>query len=183
VDYVFGYGSLTALAGARAQPAELHDHRRCWGVAADNRSAIPGYKRYRATDGSYPAVQVAFLDLVAGAGTVNGVCLPASPAQLAALDERERNYVRVEVTEQVADPLGRTWTYVGSPAGRARLAAGRTDGTAVVSREYRDIVLRGFARLGDDALARFHASSDLADLPVVDLERVDLAGRPAPRAG
>jgi gamma-glutamylcyclotransferase (GGCT)/AIG2-like uncharacterized protein YtfP len=189
MELVFGYASLSVLLDApptrtpdpRGYVTDLHGYRRRWGVAADNRAAIPGYKRYRDADGAYPAVHIAFLDLAGGAGTVNGVCLPVSPAQLAALDDRERNYVRVEVSGQLTTPLGRTWAYLGSRDGRARLAAGRRAGDAVVTREYREIVLGGFAALGDDELARFHASSDLADLPIRDLERVDLAGHPAPR--
>jgi hypothetical protein len=191
MEFVFGYASLTPLlpvAPARAPDprgyvTDLHGYRRRWGVAADNGAAIPGYKRYRAADGSYPPLHVAFLDLTAGAGAVNGVCLPLSAARRDALDARERNYVRVDVTERIAEPLGRTWAYVGSAAGRARLAAGRRGGTAVVTREYWEIVLGGFAALGEPELTRFHDSSDLDGLPIRALERVDLAGRPAPRAG
>lgn len=189
MEYVFGYGSLSALLTVkptrtpdpRGYVTDVHGRRR-WGVATDNRVTIPGYKRYRAADGSYPAVHVAFLDLVAGEGTVNGVCLPVSPGRLAVLDLRERNYVRTDVTEQLAHALGRTWAYVGSEEGRARLAAGRAGETAVVTREYLDTVLDGFSRLGERELGRFHASSDLAGLPIRELERVDLAGDPAPRA-
>lgn len=192
-EFVFGYASLSALLAApptrapdpRGYVTDLRGARRRFGVAADNALAIPGYKRYRAADGSYPPVHVAFLNLEddGGAGAVNGVCLPADAATLAALDRRERNYVRVEVTERIAAPLGRTWAYVGSPEGRARLADGRARGSAVVTREYRALVLAGFAALGEEELARFHASSDLGGLPVRELERVDLRGRPAPRAG
>lgn len=190
-ELVFGYASLSVLLavpptrvpGPRGYVTDLRGARRGWGVAADNAHALPGYKRYRAADGSYPPVHVAFLDLLDGDGTVNGVCLPVDAAALAALDRRERNYVRVEVTERIAAPLGRTWTYVGSAAGRARLAEGRRAGTAVVTREYLDVVLGGFAALGHDELARFRAGSELDGLPVRALERVDLDGRPAPRAG
>ena len=56
---------------------------------------------------------------------------------LAELDERERNYDRHDVTELVdADLGGRVWAYVGSLAGRPRLARGRRRGTAVVARGY-----------------------------------------------
>ncbi len=190
-EFVFGYASLSALLAAPPTRApsrhgyvtDLRGARRGWGVAADNALAVPGYKRYRAADGSYPPVRVAFLDLLDGEGTVNGVCLPADAATLAALDRRERNYARVEVTQRLAAPLGRTWAYVGSPEARARLAEGRRAGTAVVTREYLGLVLAGFAALGAEELARFHAGSDLDGLPVRDLERVDLSGRPAPRAG
>jgi len=191
MEYVFGYASLSALLAApptrtpdeRGYVTDLRGARRSWGVAADNALALPGYKRYRAADGSYPPVRVAFLDVRDGEGAVNGVCLPVDAATLAALDRRERNYERVEVTGRIAMPLGRTWTYAGSHAGRARLAEGLRAGTAVVTREYVDIVLAGFAALGEAELARFHASTDLDQLPVRALERVELDGRPAPRAG
>ena len=189
MEFVFGYGSLTTLADPppsrapdpRGYVTDLPGHRRRWGVAADNRSALPGYKRYRDAGGAYPPVAVAFLDLAPGDGLVNGVCLPVAAGALAALDARERNYERVEVTAQLAQALGPTWAYVGSAEGRARLADGRARGAAVVTREYRDLVLAGFSALGAGELARFHASSDLDDLPLVELERVDLDGRAAPR--
>lgn len=178
MDHVFGYGSLAGATGLHDRIAVLHGRRRAWGVAMDNREAIPGYKRYVDAHGAHPAVHVAFLDLVVAArddDAVNGVCRPVTPQQLAALDARERNYERVDVTDLVTDAPGRVWTYVGSAAGRARLAAGRADGTAVVCRAYRDAVLTGFARLGPHELTRFHAGSDLGELPVRDLRRVDLS--------
>lgn len=174
MEFVFGYGSLAAPAVPDERVALLEGHRRAWGVAMDNRQAIPGYKRYLDADGTAPALHVAFLDVAPGEGTVNGVCRPVTAEQLAALDARERNYDRRDVTAQVVDPPGRVWAYVGSAAGRARLAAGRAGGTAVVARAYLAAVLAGFARLGEAELARFHASTDLDGLPVRDLRRVDL---------
>lgn len=178
---MFGYGSLVAVAHDDARAVELHGLQRRWGVAMDNRRRIPGYKRYLLPDGSQPALHVAFLDLLPGTGAVNGVCRPVTAAQLAALDRRERNYVRRDVTARIAgmdEPQNRgparVWAYVGSPAGRARLEAGRRTGTAAVSRAYLDAVLAGFARLGRDQLTRFHASSDLGDLPLHELRRDDL---------
>jgi dephospho-CoA kinase len=160
--------------------AELRGTRRVWGVAMDNTEHIPGYKHYRCRrNGRRPEVCVAFLDLEAApGGAVNGVCLEVTPERLAALDRRERNYVRVDVTELLwPRPPGRTWAYVGRPESRARLRRARAGSRAVVSREYRERVLHGFAALGRDALARFWRSSELGGLPVVDLIRVD-HGRP-----
>ena len=112
-DLVFGYGSLVALPGAVR--SELGGHRRLWGVAMDNAVDIPGYKRYLAPDGSRPDVCVAFLDIEPDAcGSVIGACFAV--ADLAALDCREHNYERVDVTDGLADPpglgehpLGRGW--------------------------------------------------------------------------
>lgn len=182
-EFVFGYGSLAAWGERESPPtrgmrpeefvAELRGHRRLWGVAMDNRRDLPGYKWYAAPDGRRPAVFVAFLDVVecddADTG-VTGLCRPVDAAALAALDRRERNYERVDVSDRVAGggTGARVWTYRGSAAGRARLAAGRRTGTAVIDAGYLRAVQRGFAALGQP--------TPLAPdgLPVMDLIRHDL---------
>jgi len=134
---VFGYGSLPAeKAGV---PCRLRDHRCHWGVAMDNRETIPGYKIYLdAETGEQPEVEVAYLSITEEPGaTVDGVAFLVSDEELAALDRRERNYERRDVTDLVDGELdGRVWAYVGSAAGRRRLARGRRRGTAVISRGY-----------------------------------------------
>jgi hypothetical protein len=167
--------------------------RREWGVAMDNRVDLPGYKCYLDGDGRRPAVFVCFLDVRECAGQrVAGVCLPVVEAELAALDRRERNYERVEVTRRVAvaaapvgdaQPAGasrglaggaRVWTYVGSVDGRARFAAGRAAGTAVIDAGYLAAVTAGLRGLGDAAWAASEPSLDPRGLPVRELTRRDL---------
>jgi len=174
-EHVFGYGSLV-LDGRRGAVARLPGYRRVWGVATDNVRAIPGYKLYlRRSDGSRPAIYVAFLDLepARGAG-VNGVVRAVSAAELEQLDRRERNYDRVEVSGQIDGLHGRIWTYVGSAAGRERLRRGREERCAVISRDYLEKVRAGFRGLGEEEELAFADSSMLDGLPVWDLERVDL---------
>jgi hypothetical protein len=175
---VFGYGSLVADA-VDGYPAVLRGHRRRWGVAMDNARDLPGYKWYRLrATGERPALFVAFLDVVATSIdglAVNGMCRPVSASELGRLDARERNYERVEVTDALDDARGRTWAYVGSAAGRARLETARDNGNAAISRDYLSGVEAGFARLGDGARKAFAASTEPHGLPVLDLERVDLA--------
>jgi hypothetical protein len=134
---VFGYGSLPAEeVGVECR---LHDHGLGWDVAMDNREVVPGYKVYvDPQTGIRPAVEVAYLSITPEPGaSVDGVAFPVSDARLEELDRRERNYVRHDVTDLVdADLGGRVWAYVGSLAGRLRLARGRRRGTAVVSRSY-----------------------------------------------
>ena len=182
--YVFGYASLVQDGGP-GQVSRLHGVRRAWGVATDNSRGIPGYKMYlRRSDGSRPDVFVAFLDLVPDAGTaVNGVCRPAAEADLDALDRRERNYDRVDVTASIESAPGRVWAYVGSAEARERLRRAREAGTAVVSRDYERKVHAGFRALGEAEYAAFLASSSLDGLPVWDLERVDLPGAPSGEEG
>ena len=180
-EWVFAYGSLVAAPVPGARAAVLAGFRRHWGVAMDNRVAIPGYKRYLDPDSSdAPAVDVAFLDLAPdSAGAVNGVCRPVDAEGLAALDARERQYVRIEVSGLIAGIPGRIWTYAGSPGARARQDAARTAGTLVVVRSYRDAVLAGFDALGPGQRTAFEASTEPCAAPVADLVRIDLpAGQP-----
>ncbi len=171
-DLVFGYGSL---ARADGRPATLRGARRTWGVAMDNRVDLPGYKFYVDREaGTRPEVYVAFLDLRPADDSTNGVLLEALDVQ--ALDDRERNYARTDVTDRVAGaPDGaRVWAYVGRDEARERFRRGLAAGRAVVSREYRDGVLAGFRALGDGALEAFEASTDPLPCPLRDLERIDL---------
>jgi hypothetical protein len=168
-QFVFGYGSLAAaFAGRRAR---LHGHRRVWGVAMDNRLDIPGYKSYRRLqDGTRPAVFVAFLDIVEDPGNaIDGVLLAVDAGALRVLDERERNYDRVDVTAAVAPAPGTVWTYRGSDAGRERLRTGLRTGSAVVDAAYVEAVRATFSALGIDEDVR-----PGADLPALALRRLDL---------
>jgi Gamma-glutamyl cyclotransferase, AIG2-like len=177
-EWVFGYASLVALPDAA--PAVLRGWRRVWGVAMDNSVAVPGYKVYERPDGARPACAVAFLDLERDAGReVDGALIEAGPEALDALDARERQYRRVEVTAAIsahdAAIEGRVWTYVGRGPGRARVAAGRAgDAVVVIQRAYAELVERAFAVRGEAALERYRASTEPPPFPVVELARVDL---------
>ncbi len=185
IDFVFGYGSLVALgelAPTRALAAEgfvtdLRGFRRCWGVAMNNRVTLPGYKYYLDEHGNRPGVYVSFLDLRSARGeSVNGVCRPVTRDQLAALDARERNYRRRDVTACCDAPSdgGRVWTYVGTPAGRGRLTRGRSAGRAVVDRAYLEGVAAAFKGLGRGEYEMCAASLEPDGLPVLALDRHDL---------
>jgi hypothetical protein len=182
-DRVFGYASLVALPDAA--PAVLRGWRRVWGVAMDNSIAVPGYKVYERPDGARPACAVAFLDLERdGDAEVDGALIAAAPERLEALDARERQYRRIDVTDAIVTPdgdgsaarsEGRVWTYVGRGPGRARVAAGRAgDAAVVIQRAYAELVERAFAARGPEALARYRASTEPPPFPVVELARVDL---------
>jgi hypothetical protein len=176
--FVFGYGSLVA-EHARGHIALLRGWRRTWGVAMDNTRDLPGYKSYRLlADGSRPPVFVAFIDISEDpACELTGVCVPVEPAQLHALDGRERNYDRIDVTDAVdGAPPGHVWAYHGSEAGRGRLREGLAAERAVVSREYLESVLAGVAAIAPHELEVIERSPGDAGLTVLDLERVEIAG-------
>ena len=76
------------------------------------------------------------------------------------------------MTDLIGEELGGpVWTYRGSAEGRERLRRGRSEGRAVVSRDYLEKVHTGLRMLGGSEYERFEAQSDL---PVWNLERVDL---------
>ena len=138
-QFVFGYGSLQAERGGLR--CRLRDHRCHWGVAMDNRRVIPGYKVYvDPQTGERPPLHVAYLSITSEPGQhVDGHAFEVTDEQLEALDRRERNYDRRDVSDFVQLD-GRVWAYVGSAAGRRRLEQGRRRGTAVISRGYLDKV-------------------------------------------
>jgi hypothetical protein len=181
-EFAFGYGSLVAegqVPPTRAfHPqgfvADLLDHRRCWGVAMDNRVDLPAYKYYLDGVGDRPDVFVAFLDIRPARGqVVTGVCLPVGSDELIELDGRERNYVRRDLTTHLRLPAPglRVWGYVGSAAGRGRLTRGRRAGRAVIDRTYLDAVSAAYQRLAAVDHAAAAASLDPGDLPVLELSR------------
>jgi cation transport regulator ChaC len=173
-QYVFGYGSLAAERRQEGFTAQLRGYARGWGVAMDNTADLPGYKWYADEAGERPAVFVAFLDIAQRpGGAVNGLCLPVSDAELPALDARERNYQRLDVSDEVRAGA-RVWAYVGTDPGRERLRGGRATGTAVIARDYLESVRRGFRALGAPMWAQCEPSLDPGLLAVVALTRHDL---------
>jgi hypothetical protein len=143
MDHVFAYGSLAARGGV---PAQLEGWTREWGVAMDNAVDLPAYKHYLLPDGTRPALCVAFLDIAPCDGaSVAGVCVPVDPAELGALDLRERNYERIDVSGAVrGGPGGRVWTYTGRADSRARLAEALAEGRAAIARSYLEAVRSAF---------------------------------------
>jgi cation transport regulator ChaC len=176
-EFVFGYGSLLRPREARgdAAPSILRGFRRGWNVAMDNSKDLPGYKYYvdEAT-GERPAIFVTFLNIWEDEGArVNGLVLPVGRDTLTALDDRERNYERQDVTGQLDDDFGgRVWAYVGTPAARERYETGRAAGTAVASALYERKVRQDFGTFGPDWLAQFDATTDELGVPLRQLKRI-----------
>jgi cation transport regulator ChaC len=187
-QFVFAYGSLVGPPdltpgrgwSAHGFVADLLGFRRAWGVAMDNRRDLPGYKYYTDTRGRRPEVFVTFLDVRPSpepGAAVNGLCLPVDAARLAALDRRERNYERIDVSDRIrvdGRDGARVWTYVGTAAGRERLRSGLAAGTAVIDANYLAGVRDGFLRLGGDEHRACAGSLDPGGLPVVPLRRHEL---------
>lgn len=171
IAYVFGYASLVALgeplAGEgveiAAQPGRLHGYRRRWGAAMDNWEAANDHKHFVDPEtGERPRLRVAYLDLYEREGSsVNGLALPVDADRLAALDARELNYERVELSDAFEPALGEpVFAYLGSPAARERCRRGAEEGDVYLSSEYLALVRAAFEALEPGALAEFDRTTD-----------------------
>ncbi len=190
-DYVFGYASLVALHDAEALPGRLNGFRRRWGVAMNNWEGGDRVKHYLDPEtGERPRIRVAYMDIYEQKGVaVNGLALPVDAERLDALDAREVNYERVEVTgtfepDGSAGPpasSSRVFAYVGLDAARERCRRGVEDGDVVVRRGYTAAVRSAFEGLAPDALAEFHRGTDPLSLPERNLTVIP-AQRGADRA-
>lgn len=171
-DYVFGYASLVVLKDADALPGRLRGFRRHWGVAMNNWEGGEGVKYWLdRTTGERPRIRVAYLDIYEQPGSaVNGLALPVDVDLLAALDAREVNYSRVEVTGSFEPEVdGRVFTYIGLDAARERCSQGVAEGDICISRDYAAAVRLAFERLAPDALTEFDRTTDPNPFPERDL--------------
>jgi len=174
-DYVFGYASLVAIKDAEAVPGRLRGFRRHWGVAMNNWEGGEGVKHWLDREtGERPRIRVAYLDIYEHSGSVvNGLALPVDRERLEALDEREINYQRVEVTEAFEGTApGCVFTYIGLDVARERCRRGVAEGNAFVSRDYAAGVRRAFECLGPDAVAEFDRTTDPCPFPERDLRMI-----------
>ena len=109
------------------------------------------------------------------------MALEVGPDELPALDERERNYERREVTEQLSVSLGgRVWAYAGQRAGRVRARRGRRERRLAVASSYHERVLAGFDVLRQRR--RFERLTEPAGVPIADLSLVRHAPLAVPRS-
>jgi hypothetical protein len=162
-NYVFGYGSLMEewLDEGTACLANLAGFERNWLATMDNRLSIPGYKIYEPLPDAQRPDFVSFLNIsrTRGSKPLTGVIRRYSLTELAELDRRERNYLRIEVTRHVRFICGAQgkpnapytiWTYTASVAARERHRA--SHGKSVVSQAYYE----GFCSAAERIKARVH---------------------------
>lgn len=208
--WVFGYASLVAfaeplVAGGRshqATPGRLRGFRRHWGAAMDNWEGGEEAKHWLDPEtGKRPRIRIAYLDIshIGSEGgpptTVNGLAIPVDLDRLAALDAREVNYERIDVSDAfepagtTTQPTGdsvradrkpagsvrpqRVFAYVGTAAARERRRRALADGDGFVARDYLAGVRAAFTVLGDDALAEFDRTTDSSPFPLADLRVIN----------
>lgn len=187
LDSIFGYGSLVDVDGltsylGRSLTAnrdyvycKLKNFVRRWNVSMDNRINTSNYKYYiDKRDGSRPQVYVTFLNIAPKSGvSITGVIFLVTKDELSRLDQRERNYKRIEVSNQVSASLtNRTWAYVGLPEAEERFRIGFESGSAVISQGYYDLVYNSFRKLGENEAREYIQTTEIPKIPMLDLIQI-----------
>jgi hypothetical protein len=172
--FLLAYGSLVADLPGEPLKRPVDGMARRWNVAMDNRVDLPSYKFFvDANTGKRHEGHVAFLNLVDDeASTLNGLLFEVDDDAIEALDDRERNYERIDVTERVADPPGEVMAYVGTTEARARFDAALAAADIVASAEYSERVRAAFEVHSE--LPGYETSTGHPPFPFVNLARVDL---------
>lgn len=183
--WVFGYGSLVSPASLERTIGRTIDAR------TDLRAAhLAGYGRrwnygslHLRGDWEHDGRQVAGGVVVSlGLETAddevcNGTIARVTDGELAALDWRERDYDRVDVTDRVSLDVefdagvvadAPIVTYVPRPGAIERYVAARDAGRAAIRASYWTLVDEAFGRLGGDHLRRYRATPD-PDVPVASI--------------
>lgn len=180
--WVFGYGSLVdpeslgrtlgrvVTPGVDFLSAELIGWGRRWNYGVGHVAGT-----WRRPDGIVvdDGVIVALGVVAAADEAVNGIVARVSDVEIAALDQRERDYDRVDVTAAVTvdgsavEPDARIVTYVPRRSAVERYEAARDQGRAGIRSTYWGLVDAAFAVWGTDHLVRYRSSTPPPDVPVV----------------
>ena len=185
-NFVFGYGSLVNLKNLQNYLGRklafdsdfvicgLKNFHRCWNIAMDNRLDLPDYKYYieQKTGNRFNGF-VTFLNIRFDKDkTIIGVLFRVSEPELENLDQRERNYQRIDITHQINRAIqGKAWVYIGLEQAKKRYQEGLQKGCAVVSQNYFDLVHDAYFSLGNYAFSNYIATTDKLEVPTVDLKR------------
>lgn len=181
--WVFGYGSLVSPAsfghtlgraprpGVDFHEAEIGGYGRRWNYGV---ASIRG--ETDEPDGSIKHWTVVALGLVESPDeAVNGVIGWVEEHELVALDAREQQYDRVEVTQLAlvhgVEVRGPIVTYVPRREPRELYESARDRGEAAVEQRYWDLVDGAFADLGADRCERYRATTPDPDVPIVAMRR------------
>jgi dephospho-CoA kinase len=201
--WVFGYGSLVSpvsfghtlgrdlTLGVDFFEAELAGYGRRWNYGTGVTFTASGPDGVERSDWTFIA-----LGLIRAADeTTNGVVGWVDDTELVALDQRERRYDRVDITELATLPPHMSAamstaraeapivTYVPRAEPISVYEAARERGVAAITTRYWDLVDEAFGELGPDRRERYYATTPHPGLPVLTLADVDVPERHRGRRG
>lgn len=179
--WVFGYGSLVSPSSVASTigrpvahpggfaPARLDGFGRRWNYGSPRQ-----HGNWEGPHGAVTRGTVVFLGIEASAGErCNGAVVEVDDAELALLDDRERDYDAVDVTDAVTVDAhsfgGRIVTFVPRRSAIERYLAARADLCAAVRASYVTLVEGAFRALGAGYLDEYLATTPSPDVPVLDV--------------
>jgi len=183
--WVFGYGSLVSpdsVATTIGRPVDrdagyvaavLHGFERRW-----NYGSLRQRADWIGPHGRVGAGVVVSLGLAAaGAASTNGAIVRVTDREFEALDRRESDYDRIDVTDRIESLAGagdqvdaRVFTYLPRPSAIERYESAKQQRRAAVKQGYVELVEEAFAALG--SIERYRATTPTPDVPIVAPERV-----------
>lgn len=186
-NYIFGYGSLVNVENLKDylnretnyleyQYVKLLCYRRNWETAMYNLEDIKKYKYYLNSDGQREDVYISFLNIRMDDNSIlEGILFNVDDIELKKLDEREKNYDRIEVTNNIFPKIkGKVWTYIASKQGGSRFHKGVLNNKIVIQKKYIDAVINAYKNINTKALINFFKSTDFIDIPIKDLKRINI---------
>lgn len=179
--WIFGYGSLVSPASVARTigrtiddpsdrvVAHLRGFGRRWNYGSLNLRGDWTHDGTPVTNGVVISLGLA----EAREEMCNGVIVRVTAEELAALDWRERDYERTDVTDRIdldrpADVDLPVVTYVPRTSAIERYQAARDAGRAAVRASYWQLVHEAFDELGGDHLERF-GTTPPPDVPIADI--------------
>lgn len=148
----------------------------------DNRVNLPHYKYYLdSRSGQRFDGFVAFLNVYpAPNAQILGILFAVNDQEIQRLDQRERNYQRLEIsqcltmppnTAQNFPPSWSAWVYRGLDAAEQRYRQGVAVGKIAIAQPYADTVAAAYTSLGPAALQNYQSTTDPPPIPILPLHR------------
>lgn len=191
-NFVFGYGSLMNLDklqqylgrnltfGLDFKICRLRNFHRCWNIAMDNRLNLPHYKYYIDPEtGNRPESFVTFLNIYPNPSkTITGILFRVSPQELKKLDQRERNYQRIDVTKRTEEEVqGKVWVYIGLKEAKQRYQEGLKQKNGMIAQDYIDSIHYGYRLWGQETWLNYVATTDEPTVPILNLKSCRVEGK------
>jgi len=180
--FVFGYGSLVSPSKLakflhRNKPLvenedyfclELKGYKRLWNIVRDN-SGQMGYKQYVLPDGSLPAESILLINISPYKNSVvNGVAFKVSQQELNTLDNRERNYVRVDVSKSLSKKIGQCYAFLGKKEAVDRYMKADKH-NFVINKDYYSMIENGFKEISADFYKNYKKTTIQPDAKLIKL--------------
>jgi len=167
-EFLFGYGSIINLISAKktlgreiphseVTTAKLKNFTRIWGIAAD--VMVDGHNQNK-------PIHAAFYDLQGKINsTVNGVIIEVNAKELDDLDDREKQYNRIDVTKNIVAQMDydKVYAYIGK-----KKFSVKNFKNVIILKEYQKIVDEGEEYWGKLFEKKFNLTTQIHSFKIME---------------